>query len=83
MIKLIEIRSLDGENRLFIDNQLFDWGIDEEAIEQIKKIENEEDLQKINENIKDFFLECLSSIVGKKMNIKEAYEAIISGQVDV
>ena len=50
-MKTIEIRKFEGENRLFIDNQLFDWGIDEEAIEQINKIENKEDLEKINENM--------------------------------
>ena len=82
-MKTIEIRKFEGENRLFIDNQLFDWGIDEEAIEQINKIENKEDLEKINENIKQFFLECLSSMIGKKINIKEAYESIISGQVEI
>lgn len=82
-MKTIEIRKFEGENRLFIDNQLFDWGIDEEAIEQINKIENKEDLEKINENIKQFFLECLSSMIGKKINIKEAYESIISGQIEI
>lgn len=83
MIKTIEIRRFDGEDRLFIDNQLFDWGIDDEALEQIKQINNKEEVEKIHENIKHFFLECFSSIIGKKINIKQAYEAIVSGQIEV
>jgi hypothetical protein len=83
MIKTIEIRRFDGEDRLFVDNQLFDWGIDEEALLQIDKISNKEDIEKIHENIKNFFLDCFSSMVGKKINIKQAYEAIVSGQIEV
>lgn len=83
MIKTIEIRRFDGEDRLFVDNQLFDWGIDEEALSQIDKISNKEDIEKIHENIKKFFLDCFSSMVGKKINIKQAYEAIVSGQIEV
>lgn len=83
MTKTIEIRRHNGENCIFIDNQLFDWGIDEEAIDQIKKIENEEDLKKIKENIKNFFLDCFSSIVGKEITIKQLYKAIESGQLEI
>jgi hypothetical protein len=83
MIKTIEIRRFDGEDRLFVDNQLFDWGIDEEALSQIDKISNKEDIEKIHENIKNFFLDCFSSMIGNKINIKQAYEAIVSGQIEV
>jgi len=83
MIKTIEIRRFDGEDRLFVDNQMFDWGIDEEALSQIDKINNKEDIEKIHENIKNFFLDCFSSMIGKKINIKQAYEAIVSGQIEV
>lgn len=83
MIKTVEIRRFDGEDRLFVDNQLFDWGIDDVALEQINQITNKEELQKIHENIKNFFLDCFSSMIGKKVNIKQAYEAIVSGQIEV
>ena len=83
MIKTIEIRRFDGEDRLFVDNQMFDWGIDEEALSQIDKINNKEDIEKIHENIKNFFLDCFSSMIGNKINIKQAYEAIVSGQIEV
>lgn len=81
-MKTIEIRRFDGENRIFIDNQLFDWGIDENAIQQINQISNPDDLLMIHENIRQYFLQCLESYIGKKLTIKQVYEALKSGSLD-
>lgn len=80
-MKTIEIRRFDGEDRIFIDNQLFDWGIDEEALNQISKISNEDELKKIHENIKQYFLGCFESYLGRPTSIKEVLESIQSGQI--
>jgi hypothetical protein len=81
-MKTVEIRRFDGEDRIFIDNQLFDWGIDEEALSQINQISNPEEIKKIHENIKRYFLGCFESYLGRPTSIKEVLEAIQSGQIE-
>lgn len=81
-MKTIEIRRFDGEDRIFINNELFDWGIDEEAINKINNINDKEELDKILENIMLYFISCIEPILGRKTNIKEIYESILSGNFE-
>lgn len=77
-----EIRRFDGEDRIFVNNQLFDWGIDDDALKDIKKITDDVELSQVHENIKQYFLSCLESFVGKKMSIKQVLQAIEIGYVE-
>lgn len=79
-MKTIEVRRFDGEDRIFVNNELFDWGIDEDAINKINNINNKEELDKILENIMLYFISCIEPILGRKTTIKEIYESIISGE---
>jgi hypothetical protein len=80
-MKTVQIRRLDGEDRIFIDDQLFDWGIDQEAINEISKINNIEDLIEIHENIRQYFLQSIGFFLERNITIKEAYEAIKNGTI--
>lgn len=78
-----EIRRYEGKNVIFINNQLFDWSIEEEAIQKIKKIKDKTELKEINNNIRMFLLDCLESYLNKKINIKEVLEALRLGYIEV
>jgi hypothetical protein len=81
-MRSFEIRRFDGEDRIFIDNQLFDWGLDENALEEINKVQDKQELEKIHINIRNFFLECLSNQLGKKVTMGQVLEAIELGYLE-
>jgi hypothetical protein len=78
-----EIRRYEGKNVIFIDNQLFDWSIEEEAIEKISKIKDEIELKEINNNIRMFLLDCLGSYINKQINIRDVLDALKLGYIEV
>lgn len=80
---IFEIRKYDGENKIFINDQLFDWGIDENSMNQIKQIKDEEEIKKINNNIKNYLLSSLEEFIGKKITIKELIDALKEGHLEV
>lgn len=77
-----EIRRFEGEDKIFIENQLFDWGLDESSIEKINKIKDQAELEKIHANIKDYFLNCLGEFIGRPISILEVVNAIESGNIE-
>lgn len=81
-MKTVEVRRFDGEDKIFINDQLFDWGIDDEAIQQINNIGNPEELNKVHENIMSYFLDCIEPFLEKKVTIKELYQAIECGKLE-
>ena len=80
---LFEIRRFNGQDVIFIDNSLFDWALDEESLEEIKKIKDKDRLEKINENIKNYFLDCLESFINKKLSIKEVIDGLKLGYIEI
>ena len=80
-MKTIQVRRFDGEDRIFIDDQLFDWGIDENAINQINKLKNLEEIKKVQENIRQYFLQSIGYFLEREVTIKEVFEGIQSGSL--
>lgn len=78
-MKNIQVRRFDGEDRIFIDDQLFDWGIDEKAIHQINSLKDPEEIKKVQENIRQYFLQSIGYFLEKEVTIKQVYEGINSG----
>ena len=83
MKKIIEIRRFDGEDRIFIDNNLFDWRIDDESLDKINKITDSQELINVNQNIKEYLLHSLEAYLGKSITIKQIYEAIKIGHIEI
>lgn len=83
MKKIIEIRRFDGEDRIFIDNRLFDWRIDDESINKINLITDNQELINVHQSIKEYLLNCLETYLGKSISIKQFYEAIKIGHIEV
>jgi hypothetical protein len=80
---LFEVRRFNGQDVIIIDNSLFDWGLDKESLNEIKKIKDKQQLEKINENIKKYFLDCLESFIGKRLSIKEVIDSLKSGYIEL
>ena len=62
---------------------MFDWGIEEEALQEAKKFAGEDASIKkaIHGDIKKFFLDSLSEFLGREVTLKEVNEAVESGYI--
>ena len=78
-----EVRHFEGQNVIFADNTLFDWRIDEDAIDEIKNISDDKDLENVHDSIRSFFIESLSYFLQKKVTIKEVLEALKLGYIEL
>lgn len=79
---LFEIRRFNGEDLIFIDNQYFDFAIDDSALEKVNSLEGEE-LKKVHENIKNYLLTSLAQVLGRAVTMKEVMEAIKTGYIQL
>lgn len=71
---------------IFVDGELFDWGIDEkeynEAVKFAEKQKNKEGmLLKIHQNIEKHFINSLSEFMNRKITLKELDEARKTGWI--
>lgn len=78
-----EVRSFNGENVIFVNNELFDWAIDPKAIEKINKITDPIEIENIHDSIQSFFIESLSCFLEKKITIKEVVDALQEGYIEL
>ena len=78
-----EIRSFEGQNVIFVNNDIFDWGIDPKAIEQISQMSDPLDIENVHESIKSFFIESLNCFLQKEITIKEVIESLKLGYIEL
>lgn len=68
------------KGKIWIDDQVFDWGLDDEAIREAnKRCANLEFARAIHADIMEHFLDSLSEVLGFKPSMKQVNEALKSG----
>lgn len=79
-----EIKKQENQNVLFINDEMFDWQIEEEELDDaIKFANNDEKVKKaIKADIQNFFLSCLSEIINHEITLKELNDAIEKGYLE-
>ncbi len=78
-----KINEYEGQKVIFINNEIFDWGIEEEALDQANEFaSNANALRAIHFDIKNYFLECLEQHIGFKPTIKQVTEALKVGYIE-
>ena len=85
MIKRITIHEIDGMKILAVDNEGFDWGIDEEGLKKAAlKIKKDPHMREMYVgNIQKHFIKSMSEFLGKEVTLKEVNDAIESGSIEV
>jgi|GEM_PF-5550852 len=68
------------QKNIYIDGELFDWSIDEEAYHWAEK-QGPQMLMVVQQDIAKYFLECLSETVGKRVTIQDLQEAEKTGWI--
>lgn len=67
---------------ILINDEVFDWGIDEDALKQANELaSNPNALKAIHLDIKNYFLECLETYLGFKPTMKQVNEALKNGYI--
>lgn len=81
----LEIKEHDNQRVLFINDEIFDWQIEEDELnDAIKFANNEEEVKKaIKADIQNFFLSCIGEILNKDLNLKELNDAIEKGYIEI
>jgi len=79
----ITIHEIEGQRILAVNNEAFDWGIDEENLKAAQVISKNDPEVKKNwiGSIQKYFVRCFSEFVGKEMTLKEINEAIKRGHI--
>jgi len=79
----ITIHEIEGQRILAVNNEAFDWGIDEEHLKAVQVISKNDPEVKKNYigSIQKYFVDCFSEFVGKEMTLKEINEAIKRGHI--
>lgn len=73
-----EMGQEDGQKVILIDGEVFDWGLDDESIEQANQ---HSDLRSIHSQIKSHFLESLGEVLGFLPTIGEVNQALKDGVI--
>lgn len=73
----------DGGKVLVVNGELFDWALDESAIEEANQFSSNRDVMRaVHSDVKEFFLNCLEEQTGLRMSLGEVNEAIRKGYVE-
>ena len=73
----------DGYKAIYVDDTLFDWGLDPDDIERAKEFAKSSDVLKktIQNDIQKHFLDSFAEFLGKAITFSELNAAIESGQI--
>lgn len=79
----ITIHEIEGQRILAINNEAFDWGIDEESFKKVQTIAKNDPEVKKNYigSIQKYFVKCFSEFIGKEITLKEINQAIKRGYI--
>ena len=65
---------------IYIDDELFDWSIDEEAYHWAE-MQGPDVLRAVQRDICKHFLDCLSEVVGRKISLDDFQQAAKTGWI--
>lgn len=73
----------EGHRAIYVDDVLFDWGLEQEDVERAKKFAKSSDVLKktIQNDIQKHFLDSFAEFLGKTVSLRELNEAIESGTI--
>lgn len=84
MMKKVTMHDMDGIRIIAVDNEAFDWGIEEEDFKTINLIAKNDPEMKNNfiGNIQKHFVECFGEFIGRPTSLQEINKALESGWIE-
>ena len=80
-----EIKKQNNQNVIFINDESFDWQIEEDDLEEaIRFADNNTEVKKaIHADIKNFFLDCVNQVLNKEVTLKQINDALENGYIEL
>lgn len=81
ILKIKDTEKNKDVNLLVLNNEVFDWGLDQDSLNRAKKlIEQKPDMKEsVIMSILNHFSECFSDFLGRKTNLEEILNSIEKG----
>jgi hypothetical protein len=73
-----EVGESEGQKVIFINGELFDWGLDDASIEMAN---DQEDIRSVHNDIRDHLLDSLSEVLGFRPTMKQINDALRTGNL--
>jgi hypothetical protein len=79
----IEIKKHPEENTnaIFVEGELFDWAVPEDAIQELELIHDKVRALRYYWSIKNHFIQCFSEFVGTKTTINQLLDGLQKGEI--
>lgn len=75
-----KIDDVDGRKVIVIGGEVFDWGLDDEALSDANQFSSNKDMMRaIHADVREFFLRCLEEQIGFRMSIGDVNKALLRG----
>lgn len=68
----------EGRGVILVDGEVFDWGLDDESLEEANL---QEDMRSVHMDIMNHLLDSLSELIGFRPTIKQVNEALKKGSM--
>ena len=83
--KVLRIQEVDGTNVIVVDNEAFDWGVEEEIIKKAQGFckEHPNTNQSVLGDLQTHFIESFSEFLGREVELKEINKAIKDGYIEI
>lgn len=84
MMKKITIHNMNGVNIIAVDNEAFDWGIEEEDFKAMSlTIKNDPEIKRsFLGNMQKHFVQCFGEFIGRPTTIQEINKALETGWIE-
>ena len=84
MKKTITVSQDDNRKVISVDGIVFDWGIDDESLEEAKRFAASNPIMKksIHADIQQHFIQSFSEFIGEEVTLSQLNSAIITGVIE-
>ena len=84
MMKKVTLHEMDGVRIIALDNEAFDWGIEEEDFKAAQVISKNDPAMKDNflGSVQRHFVDCFSEFLGRPTSLEEINRAIADGWIE-
>jgi len=80
-----EIKKQNNQNVIFINDESFDWQIEEEDLEEAMRFADDNPAVKkaVHADIKNFFLDCIKQVLNQEVSLKQINDALEIGYLEI
>lgn len=85
MRKTVSIGEIDGIRVILVDNQAFDWSVEDEHFKSAQIISRSDPAMRLKylADIQQYLVTCMSEFLGKPVTLSDINRALANGYIDL